>query len=165
MEVTWTVTKKSAETFDVVAKTLEKAQQKLAGRGDFGEFRPMPISATLKPDGTVSLTLGYRILMPVWKDYPKAPPQCQKEWDRMWHQLEKHEQEHLGFYLSETTRLFEHIKSSPAGRLTQKDLDNLVVKTAAEINRRSEEFDERTSHGVKEGVSLDPPFGCREMDL
>lgn len=165
MKVIWNVTKKNVETFDVVAETLESVQQKLSGRGEFGEFRPMPISASLNRDGSVTLAIGHTILMPVWKGYTKAQPQCQKEWDRMWRQLEKHEQLHLGLYLSGASKLYDEIASRPEGSLTNKQLGELAREIGSEIDRNSRDLDHRTRHGTTEGVKLDPPFGCRAMDF
>jgi hypothetical protein len=165
MKMIWKVSQESRQTYDVVAKTLESAQQKLSARTEWGEFRPMPISAHLNGDKSVTVTVGYTILMPVWKGYKDAPTQCREEWDRMWMQLDKHEQLHRGLYYAGATKLYDDLASRPAGSLTQTQITDLARAMGVEIDLNSRNFDSRTLHGQKEGVSLDPPYGCRAMDF
>ena len=105
----------------------------------------------------VTVTLDVTIILPVW-DIPRdASPRLRAEWDRFLGALERHELGHRAIALAGAQQLVQSLE-----RLRAKSCD--ALHTAAEYASRDEAaatraaqiaYDDSTSHGLKQGTSLE----------
>ena len=154
---------RSQGTYVVNAKTLEQAKNRL-GNTDWGQFKP--IAGEVKPTKTVDgkitevvMTVGHSIKMPIWSGYKNSAKECKAEWDRMFKALTVHEREH-GLVYMESIVDFQNVLSK-LDSVNLAQLQKLVTKAMADMEKSQTEFENVTDHGRKRGVFLDPPGTCK----
>ena len=115
------------------------------------------------PNGCVPLRvqvhLDLAVQLPAWRDSSSAPLAVRHAWHRYVAALRTHEANHANIAISGANRLASELRNlvSPACSTLQADAQLLAVRTALAIRGENDRYDERTRHGVTEGVVLVNP--------
>ncbi len=99
----------------------------------------------------VNITLHLKIRMPRWgAGYDGASPAARQEWQRMLTALRKHEDGHADIARKWAPIFKDRMLGQPEGSLKGK-----YQKALDDLNKEEKKFDDDTTHGQTQGVSLD----------
>lgn len=141
-------------TYTVTAKTLKDAAAQIKKREEAGETSWNPVFTETHDDNgnitgaTVDVTIT--VLLPAWDGAAKLTGTEKTTWDNFMTALKAHEQHHVDLVKEKLKGVADEMigkSKTEATGLLKKALDSL--KTA------SDEYDTRTDHGKKEGVTID----------
>jgi predicted secreted Zn-dependent protease len=160
VKTTWG-SKSTSKSIKITAETLGDALKALQGLDEWGQFdgtidhdydtaNDVVTQVTLKP--------SYKIQMPEWSGYSKAPKACQKEWDRMWKKLEEHEDGHRQVHQKTLTDLEASLKKKTD--LTEDQWNKEFDAAIKKMQEDQKKFDSDTDHGAKKGVELNVSEEC-----
>jgi len=113
--------------------------------GEWGRYEANPVH-----NGT-AVTLTPTIDLPQWggRDWERASPAAQAEWQRMVRALRTHELGHHAIARAWAARAQRALAGAPASQREQVWTDQLD-----ELQRQQDAFDERTHNGADDGVTL-----------
>lgn len=132
-------------------KTLAQVAQAIVARGEAGsatfEFDPPKYWANGDKLTRVDLKMKLSIKMPKWSRYARRPKAERREWNRFYKALRYHEDGHIKIFRDEAPTTYEVVKKA-----TPDTLQSIFDSEVARIQKLSDEYDERTHHGLKQAT-------------
>jgi hypothetical protein len=147
------------ETFDIEADNLDGTAAALQGLDEWGKTRwnvTYDYDATDGVATSVSVTARITVELPRWTSLSKQPRRVQAEWNRMLAALRRHENEHVRIARERIQKLAGEMSGKP-----ESELPDIHARCVQELDTLSDDFDTRTDHGQKEGVTLDLNVAAR----
>ena len=157
-------TKKGKATYSVPGSTYEDAfaffSRMNAAKKEWAVFHHEVPTVDLKPNKgepitEVTLNLGFVITMPSWSKAGSLGPKAKTAWDKMMNSLAKHEENHRLIFLEEAAKFAEKVQAKTD--LTRKVLKPMLDQFSKDVFAAQKLYDDKTSHGEKEGVFLPAP--------
>ena len=162
VNVNWGSKNENAK-FRVQGADLESAGKFLQARGEWGSFSghfPYKWKATAQGQvSSVVISPTYTIQMPTWAAYRKQSESCKNEWDEMWRALRKHEAGHRDIFLRGISKLVGDLEAIES--TTGPEIDDLMERAGAAVQKEHDDYDSRTDHGKSRGVELSISEECR----
>jgi len=97
------------------------------------------------------------ITLPRWIPATNPPPEMRAAWERYLTALARHETAHAQFAVTAAAELQQRINAlgpDPNCENLKRRINSVGRQVLADQRKLEKEFDQRTSHGTKEGVSL-----------
>jgi predicted secreted Zn-dependent protease len=161
-KIQWT--KQDKKTYAVPGSTYDDVykffQKKNTSGEEWGKFSPERPNLSFKPSKgepitEVTLMVGYTITMPAFSKANALGKKAKAAWDKMMKALEKHEDTHRATLEKSCNDFGSQITSKTD--LSLKDLQDLFKAFPKDAKTDQDAYDNKTAHGVKEGVYLPAP--------
>lgn len=158
--------------YTVGGSTLREIRQSIdrarpwKGKGDFDGLTVWQIrwQTTLTPTRdecrfTFSTQTSIAITLPRWLAPTNAPATVRGAWQRYIKALEQHEIGHGQFALAAAAEMHQrarNVDADPDCENVRRTLNTLARSVTEEYRQKEREYDQRTGHGLKQGVVLRP---------
>jgi predicted secreted Zn-dependent protease len=155
MKVSVTIPKPSVKSFKIKGETISDARDALNRRHEWGFYssnQSVDWSGKGVPVDTVKVSAKPVIELPSWSGYPKADKDAQKEWDRMFKALTRHENAHHDVFTGVCDAWKKALEKG--GDLAPKDMQDSFDEFMKDVQKAQDKFDASTGNGARDGVEL-----------
>jgi predicted secreted Zn-dependent protease len=128
-----------------------------AGRVDWAEG--MDYHQTDGIIDSVTVTVGITLEMPSWSPPSTMLPKARAEWTRWYAALRAHEQGHIDL----VHQVFDGLAAKMLGKPAASG-DRTFAAAKASLRKKSKAYDGRTSHGIRQGTTLNVSIEQKELD-
>jgi len=154
MKITASLPKPTVKPFNVKGKDLDELFAALEKHGFWGRFLANEAVnwGSKDPVETVKFSAKPVIHMPKWTDYSKADKPSKDSFDKMYKVLLKHENNHYAIMLEQFAIFSNELNNLDT--LSAKDAKKKWKEFLVTYNNAQKKYDDKTDHGIKEGVEL-----------
>lgn len=154
MKITASIPKPTVKHYNVKGKDLDALFEALNAREYWGRFIANEAVnwGSKDPVETVKFSAKPVIYMPKWTDYNKADKEAQDSFDSMYKKLLKHEKNHWAILLERIAIFSNELEQLET--LSASDAKKRWKTFKSDHQKAQKKYDDKTDHGVKEGVAL-----------